>query len=84
MDSHGEEWSRGLQFVIHSINTSESATTKKTPFEVVFGQKPRSHCTVLDELASQGILNEEDLPEGLLQEPDPEPSRSDIDEATQE
>ena len=79
MDSNGENWSKGLQFVVHAINTSEFATTRKTPFEVVFGQKPRSHCAVLDELSSQGIVNEEDLPDGLLQEPEPEPSSSDPD-----
>ena len=79
----GQPWRRLKQRIAVCYphkNVSDSATTKETPFEVVFEQKQRSHCAVLDELASQDTLNEEDLPGGLLQEPDLEPSKRNCSE----
>lgn len=44
MDDHASNhWSEGLPQVIYYINTRTSHTTKKTPYELVFGQKPRSN-----------------------------------------
>ena len=40
-------WALGLQHVTYSMNSSVSATTGKTPYEVVFGQAPRTSCAVL-------------------------------------
>jgi hypothetical protein len=43
MDDHStHHWSEGLSPVIFAINTRTTHTTKKTPFELVFGQQPRS------------------------------------------
>ena len=59
METHEQEWSRGLEFIAHAINTSVSSTTGKSPCHLVFGQRPRSDCTVWEELARQGIGDEE-------------------------
>ena len=60
-------WVLGLQHVMYSMNTSVSATTGKTPYEVVFGQVPRTSCAVLEMLAEQGALNEEDIEDSLIE-----------------
>ena len=59
LDEHGGTWSSALQYVTHAINISTSATTKATPYEVVFGQRPRKDFFVLQELANQGQLHED-------------------------
>ncbi|XP_030010460.1 KRAB-A domain-containing protein 2-like [Sphaeramia orbicularis] len=56
-------WSEGLQHVTYAINTSVSATTGKSPYAVVFGQSPRTHCAKLEILAEQGLEHEEDIPD---------------------
>ena len=61
MEDNTDLWSKGLKFVIHSINTSISATTGKTPYEIVFGQSARCHLSELEELASQDLLDESEL-----------------------
>ena len=43
-----------------------SATTKRQPFEVVFGQKAMPNERLLDHLFEQGFVNEEDIPQGLI------------------
>ena len=48
------------------MNTSVSATTKCQPFEVVFGQKAMPNERLLDHLFEQGFVNEEDIPQGLI------------------
>ncbi|XP_070209682.1 KRAB-A domain-containing protein 2-like [Littorina saxatilis] len=77
MDEHGTDWSRGLKFVVHAINTSVSSTTGTTPFELAFGQKPRADQALWEQLAAQGVVHEDDLPEDIreqLQEPSLSPS----------
>ncbi|KAL8567269.1 hypothetical protein ACOMHN_023312 [Nucella lapillus] len=66
METHEQEWSRGLKFIAHAINTSVSSTTGKSPYHLGFGQRPCSDCTVWEELARQGIIDEEDLPENIM------------------
>ena len=66
MEENGDSWSEGLKHVIFSMNTSTSATTTKTPYEVVFGQPPRSYQAEMEILANQGIVTEEDVPEGFF------------------
>ncbi|XP_070204838.1 uncharacterized protein [Littorina saxatilis] len=68
MDEHGSEWTKGLKFVVHAINTSISDTTGKSPYQLVFGQPPRTNSSLWQELSRQGILYEEDLPEDFLQQ----------------
>ena len=61
MEDNTDSWSKGLKYVIYSINTSISATTGKTPYEIVFGQSARCHLSELEELASQDLLDESEL-----------------------
>ncbi|KAK7091747.1 hypothetical protein V1264_009390 [Littorina saxatilis] len=68
MDEHGTDWSRGLKFVVHAINTSVSSTTGTTPFELVFGQKPRADQALWEQLAAQGVVHEDDLPEDIREQ----------------
>ncbi|KAK7096975.1 hypothetical protein V1264_004017 [Littorina saxatilis] len=68
MDEHGSEWTKGLKFVVHAINTSISDTTGKSPYQLVFGQPPRTNSSLWQELSRQGILYEQDLPEDFLQQ----------------
>ena len=68
LDEHGGTWSAALQFVTHAINTSTSATTKATPYEVVFGQRPRQDFFILQELANQGELLEDEIDPEMFEE----------------
>lgn len=52
------------------MNTSLSATTRKTPYAAVFGQEPRSNCSVLEILQEQGVLDEDTLPQNLIETED--------------
>ncbi|CAF2139240.1 unnamed protein product [Rotaria magnacalcarata] len=56
------DWSKGLAPVTYAINTSSAQTIKKSPYEVVFGQKPRCDIEMWQVLSDQGILNEDELP----------------------
>jgi hypothetical protein len=50
------------------MNTSIAQGIKHTPFEVVFGQKPRLNVTLWRSIADQGIEDEEDLPTSILKQ----------------
>ena len=65
LDTNGESWSKGLKFVIHTINNSVSKITSKSPYEMVFGQTPWSDFHILENLAAQGIIHEENIPEDI-------------------
>ena len=44
MDDHSSNhWSLGLLSVNFHINTRTTHTTKKTPYQLVFGQHPRTN-----------------------------------------
>lgn len=60
-ENEGKGWVAGLQHVTYAMNTSVSETTGKSPYEVVFGQSPRTHCATFEILAEQGILCEEEI-----------------------
>ncbi|CAB4383228.1 unnamed protein product [Rhizophagus irregularis] len=38
---------------------------KKTPYELVYCDKPRGNCTLIDELFAKNIYNEEDIPDTI-------------------
>jgi hypothetical protein len=56
----------GLAQIVYFINTSSAQTIKKSPYEVVFGQKPRCDIEMWQVLSDQGILNEEELPHDFI------------------
>src|SRR6185369_14071594 len=51
-------WSQGLDQVIYAMNTSYCRVTKHTPYELVFGQKPRSNLALLRDLPTDVIVDE--------------------------
>ncbi|CAF0978657.1 unnamed protein product [Rotaria sordida] len=61
-DRNTSQWSTCLLPAIYSMNTSLAQGIKHTPFEVVFGQKPRLNMILWQSIADQGIEDEEDLP----------------------
>ncbi|CAF4008161.1 unnamed protein product, partial [Rotaria sp. Silwood1] len=44
------------------MNTSLARGVDTTPYEIVFGQKPRLGFDLWKSIDEQGIINEEDLP----------------------
>ena len=48
------------------MNNSWCWSHKKTSYELVYGDKPRGNCILIDELFAKNIYNEEDIP-GIIQ-----------------
>jgi transposase InsO family protein len=67
-DCDTNHWVSCLLPAIHSRNTSIAQGIKHTPFEVVFGQKPRVNMALWQSIADQGIEEEEDLPPSILKQ----------------
>jgi hypothetical protein len=53
---------------VYSINASVTKVTNKTPFEIVFGQRPRSDFEMWKSINESGIEDEENLPNDLIYE----------------
>jgi len=64
-DTGRNDWSFGLRFVILAMNNSWCRSHKKTPYELVYGDKPRGNCTLIDELYANNIYDEEDIPDTI-------------------
>ncbi len=60
-----KDWSYGLRLVVLSMNNSVCRSHKKTPYELVFGDKLRGTCNLIDELFTRGIYDEENIPETI-------------------
>ena len=54
-------WASWLPKIQYNMNTEVAGGTKKTPYEVVFGQPPRTNI-IPDAKAAEGIINKENLP----------------------
>ena len=52
-------------YIVGAMNTQTCTATGKTPYELVFGQAPRSNFALMKELYDQGIRDEEDIPENV-------------------
>jgi transposase InsO family protein len=65
-DNSRNDWTFGLKFVIHSMNTSESSATKYTPYNMVFGIKHKENSILLNTLFSKGITDEENIPDDII------------------
>ncbi|CAF3908277.1 unnamed protein product [Rotaria sp. Silwood1] len=61
-------WTTCLLPVVYSLNTSLARGVNTTPYEILFGQKPRVDCELWKSLSEQGIENEEDLSATVLNE----------------
>ncbi|CAF4642428.1 unnamed protein product, partial [Rotaria socialis] len=64
-DRDTNHWVSCLLQATYSMNTSLAQGIKHTPFEVVFGQKPRLNMTLWQSISDQGIEDEEDLPPSI-------------------
>ena len=64
-DTGRHDWSFGLRLVILSMNHSYCHSHKKTPYELVYGDKPHGNCTLIEDLFSKGIYDEENIPETI-------------------
>ncbi|CAF5031553.1 unnamed protein product, partial [Rotaria sp. Silwood1] len=60
--NNSSSWSNGLLPVVYGINTRMSTVTKTTPYEVMFGQTPRSDSDYWKLVSKNGIDDENDLP----------------------
>jgi transposase InsO family protein len=60
--NNSSSWSSALLPVVYGINTRISTVTKKTPYEVMFGQAPRSDSDFWKIVRENGIEDEEHLP----------------------
>ena len=47
------------------MNHSYCCSHKKTPYELVYGDKPHGNCTLIEDLFSKGIYDEENIPETI-------------------
>lgn len=59
------DWSFGLRFVVVAMNNSWCRSHKKTPYELVYGDKPRGNCTLVNELYTNNIFDEEEIPDTI-------------------
>jgi len=60
--NNSASWFFALAPVIYGINTRMSSVTKTTPYEVMFGQQPRSDSDFCKLIQQNGIEDEENLP----------------------
>ena len=51
--------------IILSMNHSYCRSHKKTPYELVYGDKPHGGCTLIEDLFGKGIYDEENIPETI-------------------
>ncbi|KAF0445480.1 hypothetical protein F8M41_003156 [Gigaspora margarita] len=63
-------WTAGLATIVYLINLFIYRATNKRPFELVFGHEPCGHCVLIDQLWSQGIRYEENIPDDVQIEDD--------------
>ncbi|GES98738.1 KRAB-A domain-containing protein 2-like [Rhizophagus clarus] len=59
------DWSIGLKFVISAMNSSWCRSHKKTPYELVYRDKPHGNDTLVDELFAKNIYDEENIPDTI-------------------
>ncbi|CAG8795539.1 17934_t:CDS:2, partial [Gigaspora margarita] len=58
-------WTVGLATIIYSMNLFVCCATNKRPFELVFGHEPHGNCVLIDQLWSQGVQYEENIPDNI-------------------
>ena len=68
-ENDGHTWDEGLPFITFAMNSSTSAATKCTPYEVVFGQTPRKNAFTVEALYSQGVVSESDMDDDMVHDP---------------
>lgn len=69
-DRNTNQWTSCLLPTVYSMNTSLARGIKHTPFEVVYGQRPRVDLTLWKSIEEQNIEDEEDLPPSIKEQLD--------------
>ncbi|CAF4652852.1 unnamed protein product [Rotaria sp. Silwood2] len=68
--NESRDWPTGLGPVMLAINNCRSQSTKKTPYEMVFGQRARSDhdfwLQIHQQTDNKSIINEEELPTSII------------------
>lgn len=64
-DTKRTDWTWGLKLVINAMNISLCRATNQLPYILVFGTKPRGNCSLVSELWTQGVRDEEDIPKEI-------------------
>ncbi|CAF3798969.1 unnamed protein product [Rotaria sp. Silwood1] len=68
--NESRDWPSGLGPVMLAINNCRSQSTKKTPYEMVFGQRVRSDhdfwLQIHQQTENKSIINEEELPTSII------------------
>ncbi|CAG8592864.1 8719_t:CDS:2, partial [Gigaspora rosea] len=60
-----DNWLFGLRFVVVAMNNSWCRSHKKTPYELVYEDKSRGNCTLVNELYTNNIFNKEEIPDTI-------------------
>ncbi|CAF1445148.1 unnamed protein product [Didymodactylos carnosus] len=68
--NNSDRWSEGLLSVVYGINTRISSVTKTTPFEVMFGQPPRSDSDFWKIVKEHNVEDEDQLPTAVAEADD--------------
>ena len=65
---NSNRWSNSLRFVLWAMNTTTCRATGQTPYQLVFGNKPRGNLGFLHALqwTNSIFLEEEDIPNNVL------------------
>ncbi|CAF1176410.1 unnamed protein product [Rotaria sordida] len=68
--NESRDWPSGLGPVMLAISSCRSQSTKKTPYEMVFGQRVRSDhdfwLQIHQQMNNKSIINEEELPTSIM------------------
>ncbi|CAM4841372.1 unnamed protein product [Rotaria magnacalcarata] len=77
-----KNWSKGLAQVVYSINSSSTQSIKITPYEKVFGPKSSYDIDMWQVLSAQDVINEEDLPQDVIDKLKEYENQTDVVETT--
>jgi transposase InsO family protein len=77
-DRNTSDWTACLLAVVHAMNTSLARSVGTTPYEIVFGQKPRLNCELWKSVEEKGsrmqdpfvVIRHLSLIEGIIDEED--------------
>jgi len=64
-DTGRQDWSFGLRLIILSMNHSYCRSHKKTPYELVYDDKPQRGSILIEELFNKNIYDEESIPKTI-------------------
>lgn len=75
-ETGSRDWVSMLPQIVHAMNTTPHSATGKAPFEVVYGQKPRSRIIWPGTTAEEHPIIDEEQIQDLISDPQPDPDAS--------